>query len=478
MQSFVEGEIVQKRLHCRDALFGGRTNAVKLYRDVSDEPNLRIGYADVTSLYPTVLKYDPFPVGIPDIIMNPPSTDISDYFGVIHCTVRPPRGLYHPVLPMRGSDGKLLFALCQTCTSRDEARSCQCSDEERDMQGTWCSVELHAAVEHGYIIVAIHEVYNFVERRTDIFSGYINLFLKRKQESSGFPCSNMTAEDKLNYIRDYELAEGISLDLDAIGHNIGMRTSMKSLLNNLWGKFTERQHRRRHVLVNDTADFFKYLTDESIDVADFHVLAPNTLQVEYDVLAEYVRESPHVNIFVGIFTTAHARMRLFTQLHRLGTSAMYYDTDSVLYEYDHTSSHAVHPPYGRYLGDWTDELDEDDYVIEFCSSGPKSYSYRTFKGRVVAKIKGFTLHYDASLSLNFDSLKQLVLHYADPAVYPLPSVADPDSNSISIHYPNKITRDRFRFLLYGRDITKRFQVTYGKRLLLRDGSFDTVPFGY
>lgn len=334
------------------------------------------------------------------------------------------------------------------------------------------------AVEHGYVIMAVHEVYHFAERRTDVFSGYINLFLKRKQESSGFPSPTMTDQEKLDYVRDYEEAEGIALDLDAIAYNGGMRQSNKSLLNNLWGKFTERQQRRRHVLVNNSADFFSYLTDETLDVVDFHVLAPNTLQVEYDVLAEHVRESPHVNIFVGIFTTAHARMRLFTQLHRLGTSAYYYDTDSILYQYDHTSPHAVHPPYGRYLGDWTNELDEDDHVIELCSSGPKSYSFRTYKGKVVLKIKGFTLHYDASLSLHFDSLKQLVLHYADPEVYPLPPEADPECGTISIHYPNKITRDRFRFLLYGRDITKRFQVTYGKRLLLRDGSFDTVPFGY
>ena len=52
-------------------------------------------------------------VGRPHIITEN-FDDISTYFGLIKCTVLPPRGLFHPVLQYR-TQGKLMFPLCKTC---------------------------------------------------------------------------------------------------------------------------------------------------------------------------------------------------------------------------------------------------------------------------------------------------------------------------------------------------------------------------
>lgn len=109
---FVKRLQFTERLNPRDAFFGGHTNAAKLYHKCSETE--KIQYVDFTSLYPFVNKNSRYPTGHPDIIMNPGTTDISQYFGVIKCKVRPPRGLYHPVLPVR-VNGKLLFPLCKRC---------------------------------------------------------------------------------------------------------------------------------------------------------------------------------------------------------------------------------------------------------------------------------------------------------------------------------------------------------------------------
>ena len=103
------------RLDPRRAFFGGRTNAVKLYHESSGDK--KIGYVDICSLYPTVLKYDVFPVGKPQVIIDPGTTDISSYFGIVQCRIHPPRGIYHPVLPVR-VNGKLMFPLCLKCAKR------------------------------------------------------------------------------------------------------------------------------------------------------------------------------------------------------------------------------------------------------------------------------------------------------------------------------------------------------------------------
>ena len=39
------------------------------------------------------------------------------------------------------------------------------------------------------------------------------------------------------------------------------------------------------------------------------------------------------------------------------------------------------PKIGEFLGDLTSELDDDDYIVEFVSAGPKNYSFKTMKER-------------------------------------------------------------------------------------------------
>jgi hypothetical protein len=336
-------------------------------------------------------------------------------------------------------------------------------------------VELNNAVKHGYKILKIFEVYHFTKRSTQLFKGYINLFCKIKQESSGWPHNDMSCEQKQQYIDEYFQHEGIKLDKDAIKNNPGMRLTNKNLLNALWGKFTESQSHRKHVLVNTSEDFYKYLTHPHLDIKDFHVLAPQTAQIEYNYYHSLEPECGYINIFIGIFTTAHARTRLYKELTRLQRSVIYFDTDSIVYEYDSNNINSIHPEYGNHLGQWTSEVPEGVYIVEFVSAGPKSYAYLTSKGDTVVKVKGFTLNYLASQAINFTTIKSLVLHYADADKYPLPVELD-DSSSIPIVFPNRIKRNRFK--LYGEDDEKRFKVTYDKRMICEDGTFDTLPWGW
>ena len=96
----------------RDAFYGGRTGMAKCYHKV--EENERILYGDFTSLYPTINKYGTYPIGHPQIIVNPESQNIQDYFGIAKVDVLAPEKLLHPVLPEK-LNGKLMFPLCVKC---------------------------------------------------------------------------------------------------------------------------------------------------------------------------------------------------------------------------------------------------------------------------------------------------------------------------------------------------------------------------
>ena len=129
-------------LEPRDAFYGGRTSAVKLYHLADEEKREKIHYYDFTSLYPYVNKRGKYPVGHPDILSQPGHTDLSRYFSLAKVTVLPPRGLYHPVLPLR-EGGKLTFPFCRTCVMQEmikplmkRSEECQHSEEERMITGT------------------------------------------------------------------------------------------------------------------------------------------------------------------------------------------------------------------------------------------------------------------------------------------------------------------------------------------------------
>jgi len=242
IQTYVDSFQLVKPLKPRDAFCGGRTNAVKLYHRVT--PGQKIHYIDYTSLYLWVNKTCVYPKGHPRFISQPGHTDISLYFGVIQCRVLPPRELYHPVLPYR-HDGKLTFPLCATCVTEKMAkrpleRSAQCAhaDDQRALTGTWCSPELEKAVELGYEIQYIYEVWQFDQTCEGLFREYVNTWLKMKQEASGWPSWVGDDETKRQqYIREYHEHKGIQLEYDKIEHNAGLCTLAKMMLNSMWGRF-------------------------------------------------------------------------------------------------------------------------------------------------------------------------------------------------------------------------------------------------
>ena len=110
--AFVNNLNLRECLEPREAFFGGRTNAAKLFHACRNGE--KIQYFDFTSLYPWVNKYSTYPIKHPQVILNPENQNIHDYFGVAKCIVRAPRYLYRPVLPVR-VQGKLLFPLCVKC---------------------------------------------------------------------------------------------------------------------------------------------------------------------------------------------------------------------------------------------------------------------------------------------------------------------------------------------------------------------------
>ena len=237
VQSFLASLELVPPLEPREAFFGGRTGAVVMHAVAGEGEEIR--YTDITSLYPWVNKNCTYPIGHPTIITQPTDQSLHSYFGIATVDILAPAGLFHPVLPVR-SGNKLTFPLCRACVQTEQAqpmltrtRYCTHSDTDRTLRGTWCTPELVKALQKGYTLIKIHEVWNFPteQRQTGLFANYVDTWLKLKQESAGWPSWCQTLEQKREYILRYQEREGIRLDIASIAKNPGRKATAKLMLN-------------------------------------------------------------------------------------------------------------------------------------------------------------------------------------------------------------------------------------------------------
>ena len=178
------------------------------------------------------------------------------------CTVLPLRSLFHPVLPYHAQD-KLMFALCKTSADTANQTSCTHSDAETAIQGTWCSVEVMKALEKGYRILQLHEVWHFPQKTNTLFKEYIDTFAKIKLEASGYPENCVTDEQKQWYINNDILQnQGIQLDPTKIVYNPGLPALAKLVLNSFWGKFAQRSNLVKTEQIDAPQLFFDYFFDD------------------------------------------------------------------------------------------------------------------------------------------------------------------------------------------------------------------------
>ncbi|KAJ8018826.1 putative DNA polymerase [Holothuria leucospilota] len=460
-----------KPLLPREAFFGGRTNGIKLFHKVEGDGQIK--YVDFCSLYPYTNKYCSYPVGHPRILTVNLSHNMSEYYGLVRCTILPPRKLYHPVLPVKIHE-KLMFPLCWKCVEDKSKSRCTHSEMERAITGTWVTLEVQKAVQMGYKIVKVEVVWHFEERAEydritksgGLFTKYIDTFLKIKQEASGWPSWCETEQDREKYVEKYYENEGIALDPQNIEYNPGLRALAKLMLNSFWGKFGQRSDLEKTEIVTKVDRLYDLLKDcDKTEVTDIRFIYEEVLEVNYKDKEEFMLPNARVNVAIAAFTTCHARLRLYDLLDHLQERVLYFDTDSVIYtlkpgEWD--------PPTGDCLGELTNEIDPKDgnFITSFCTGGPKNYAYTLNSGKTVCKVRGITLNYLNSKKVNFNTLYRMVQSISDKQVPPVVTLTD----------SQKISRDVKRRKIINTKLKKDYRVVYDKRIILDD--LRTVPFGY
>ena len=474
VKNFISDLKLVEPLEPREAFFGGRTGAIALHAVAQEGEEIR--YVDFTSLYPWVNKHCCYPIGHPSIFTNPRSQDINDYFGLATIDIVPPAGLFHPVLPFR-SGNKLTFPLCSACVKIEQMKpmllrssTCCHTIEERTLRGTWTTPEIQKAVQKGYKVVKIYEVWHFGpnQRREGLFAQYVNTFLKLKQEASGWPAEvGDDPEKRQDYIANYLRHENIQLDPEKIEKNAGKRTTAKLMLNSFWGKFGERQNKPKTVTITQPCQLYPYLFLSNFSLKNLRICTDDVLEAVFTEVEDNVVPSVKTNIFIACFTTAWARLKLYEALDVIQENVLYYDTDSIIYRW---KPNGPELPLGQYLGQFTNELDDpSDYITEFISGGAKNYGYVTKHGKTECKVRGFTLNARGKEVLNFETMKKNILSELEQP--------QQERRVIIVSNPNHFKRDSTNKSIKLVKQLKHYGLVFDKRVIDPETKI-SYPFGY
>ena len=436
-------------------------------------------YYDFTSLYPWVNKYARYPTRHPEFIYNPTNQNIRDYFGLATCTLLPPCDLFHPVLPYRCGQ-KLVFPLCRTCAEDNITKPLlekqwgyDHTPEQRQLTGTWCTPEIVKALDKGYTLVHLHEVWHFVSNTVGLFKTYVDTWLKIKEEASGFPDNCTTDAQRRQHVDDYQAREGIRLDIHNIGKNPGRRAVAKLMLNSMWGKFGQRLDKTHVEEFTDPRAMHDFLASGRHKISYVSPITDERVEIYYKDHEPAIDVNVNLNIFVACFTTCWARLKLYEEYDRLGDRVLYFDTDSIIFT-KAVQEGQYQPPLGKYLGEFKDEL-KGDRILEFCSGGPKNYGYRTARGTVECKVRGFTLNREGSQQLN---LGIMINNVQNEVLQPLD---DGQVRTIRVNERTKIVRHSKTYELFTLPRHKTYRLVANKRIFPpaeHPDPYTSYPYGY
>ena len=274
-------------------------------------------------------------------------------------------------------------------------------------------------------------------------------------------------------------------------NNPGMKEIAKLCLNSLWGKFGQRANLDSYDFYDDKQynQFINKLLSNKITTKGWEIVNENCVELHYNENNEDIIESNYISEITAIFTTANARIRLYSFLCWLHPSQIiYWDTDSCYFLYDENNPLHKYPSndakdlppnvrFGNALSCWEDEF-KGSWAVEFVGAGAKSYAYKMQDGTVKMKQKGITLDVANRAKITYERFKEMVLNKDL-----IEKVKKTIRGEKSIFVPSEIESvERFQFSwekdksVITKFIKKSIKSTVKDKRRIH--GYDTYPYGY
>ena len=135
----------------------------------------------------------------------------------------------------------------------------------------------------------IHEVWNFekfsgmIDGQNDLFSEFINKYIKMKIEESGWPENVKTDDDQYKYITSYKMNDKIDLDKNQIKMNPARRSISKLCGKSFWGRFgLNVLLMKKSKFISNPLNFFSLFNEDEIEIFDARVINEDIVDVIFN----------------------------------------------------------------------------------------------------------------------------------------------------------------------------------------------------
>lgn len=390
-----------------ECFYGGRCEVFKPWCKPKEDE--QIHYYDVTSLYPSVYAHHVLPLGKPihligenieSFRLHPTHPD--RYYGFVKCHVVPNKKDMIGLLPQRDEEsGRLMFPV-------------------HPMTGCWYTTELYLAMQNGYEVTEVYEVYHWSERnRSDQhIKPYVDYFFRMKQEAEGWKKLGASSEDPTEEEKD-QIVERLYIQNGNLGRirkrkvklNPVLRALAKLYLNSFWGKLAQKKSKTCHLTVYGAQQLLDLINNPFVllESCKFREISAGVYKVSFSLKEEYLKAVAHGNLFIGAAVTATARCVLHSKMLIIGPEYIIYcDTDSIVFLYKIIMG--LLTDVG--LGKWTNEYPYHE-ILQFYGLAPKLYSLMLEEktSNTISetfRTKGIQLTLENKKKMAFENIKPLI----------------------------------------------------------------------
>ena len=107
-------------------------------------------------------------------------------------------------------------------------------------------------------------------------------------------------------------------------------------------KFGQRVSLGQTSMVKIPARLFEMLLNDKVEISNIMIVNDEVLEVKYNVKDEFLESPAHTNVVIAGFTTAHARLKLYSILEPLDKRVLYFDTVNInIYKEKSTSQGSI-----------------------------------------------------------------------------------------------------------------------------------------
>ena len=344
---------------------------------------------DITSLYPTAMRYFEYPLG--------PARVLEEFDSIKESLNKMETQKCYSLLKvdMKNETGKKKIIAPIPRPKYDHLGNRIGVDWNlEDICGEWYThIDIEHAIKHGYKITKIHEGY-YWEGSGNIFKKYIDMFFNIKAEQD-------INKEKLGYLK--EQLKLCTNDLEKIyiqqeirktPYNKALRACCKLFMNSLYGKMLQRPMYEETKVVNNYADFIKFW--RKMDYIKEIVYLDNGMAIT-GVKSEDDQSVNSKPNHIGAFLLSYSRRIMMSLFEDIDPSL-----ESHLFTYSDTDSAHIHrktletlknrknPHTGKYwldtgLGCLSNDYDDDAKLLFERNWAPKNYFniYVTNKGELL-----------------------------------------------------------------------------------------------